>query len=708
MKFPFPQLVKKRFPWNIISHPVVLAIGATLLVLLIFPLNLPKYKAEITDKRKIPIPEVMIWDDLENDGSSDRIFTYNNTVGTTALTIDLYPSMNTVEWDLRGIVPENRNEFLTTGDYDGDGKKEVYVFTISNDSILLHIISDFRNPRPALTNRFIAKVGLLNGKSDAEIISARMEDLNGDGNKELIFGITTGFSIYPRNIYAYDIAHDFLLSSPKSGFQLQEILQEDISGDDKSEILLDGYAPGNTGLNYPYNDSSCWLMVFNRKLQFGFDPIEFPGVHGGIFQVGMPKKDGHSSLWVLWCPPHNLMKNIRLFRVDCPGKVTAERDMVEFPREFIISKPFIVRNGENVNVAIPVENHGIYLFDTAFRLVRKIDPGISISSPTFMDIDLDGSDEMLAQSTGLTQFAIFRHDFRYPVILDLGLSDGRKTRISLITEKGSSPKIFIDSGDMQYTLAYDLNPQYAFKWIFYSLIYFSILLFTLLVSKIQKNRMLKRYKTEKKINELQLKIVRNQMDPHFTMNAINSVIAAVNRNEKEKATANLYHFSLLYRSLVLSADKISRPLQEEIGFTENYLALEKFRFDGHFNYTISIDPSVNPEWMIPKMVIQSPVENAVKHGLLGKTEGGTLKIHASTDDGHLVLVIEDNGIGRKKAMQTDQHSTGKGLQIMDQFLDLYHKITGLIVHSRIIDLYTANGEPAGTRVIIHIPVSSKT
>ena len=117
-----------------------------------------------------------------------------------------------------------------------------------------------------------------------------MDDLNGDGYKELIFGITTGFSIFPRNIYAYDIVHDTLISSPKSGFSFQEIRQQDINGDGKNEILLTGYSPGNTKSDYPYNDSSCWLMVLDRKLDFLFKPIEFQGIHGSLTPIKIPKR----------------------------------------------------------------------------------------------------------------------------------------------------------------------------------------------------------------------------------------------------------------------------------------------------------------------------------------------------------------------------------------------------------------------------------
>jgi LytS/YehU family sensor histidine kinase len=257
---------------------------------------------------------------------------------------------------------------------------------------------------------------------------------------------------------------------------------------------------------------------------------------------------------------------------------------------------------------------------------------------------------------------------------------------------------------MDYLISYDRNPMYYGKWGLYAGIYLIILLFTLLIRKIQRIQIEKRILIEKKITELQLKIVRNQMDPHFTMNAINSVIDAVNRQENEEAGLNLVLFSKMYRSLVLSADKIKRTLKEEIDFTENYLALERFRFRKKFDFTIVIDPKIDLQWEVPKMVIQSPVENAVKHGLYNKPSGGKIAIQAFVNGNILVLSVQDNGIGRDLAAQSEEKSTGMGTQIMDQFLGLYYTITGKKVTLHVEDLYDPGGNPCGTKVIIQIPM----
>jgi LytS/YehU family sensor histidine kinase len=191
------------------------------------------------------------------------------------------------------------------------------------------------------------------------------------------------------------------------------------------------------------------------------------------------------------------------------------------------------------------------------------------------------------------------------------------------------------------------------------------------------------------------------MDPHFTMNTINAVIDAINRERKEEARDNLVHFSKLYRSLILSADRIKRTLQEELEFTRDYLALEQFRFLDQFTWEIVTDDNVSLYREVPKMVIQAPVENAIKHGLLKKEGAGRIRIHVSEEENRLIIEVTDDGIGRAKA-SAEQNSTGKGMQIMEQFFDLYYKVTGLRVTSAISDLYDPETGVGGTRVVTTI------
>jgi hypothetical protein len=111
-----------------------------------------------------------------------------------------------------------------------------------------------------------------------------MDDLDGDGNKELIFGISSGFSLYPRNVYAYYIDQDSLVSSPTSSYHIKGIVQADITGNGKREILLHGYASSNIDVqNATYHDHTNWLMVLNQNLGFLFEPLDLGGRYESCF-----------------------------------------------------------------------------------------------------------------------------------------------------------------------------------------------------------------------------------------------------------------------------------------------------------------------------------------------------------------------------------------------------------------------------------------
>jgi LytS/YehU family sensor histidine kinase len=254
-------------------------------------------------------------------------------------------------------------------------------------------------------------------------------------------------------------------------------------------------------------------------------------------------------------------------------------------------------------------------------------------------------------------------------------------------------------------LSYLINPMFYWRWAIYAGIYLSILLFTLFVRRVQRIQIQRRYDTEKSITELQLKIVRNQLDPHFVLNAINSIMGSVYKQKKEEAVEHLQQFAQMYRSMVLSSDKITRTLTDEMAFTENYLKMEQFRFNMKFQYTFAIDPAIDKTVEVPKMIVQSYTENAIKHGLVCRKEGGgILEIQAHQDDHQLILTIKDNGRGRKEAVKAGSNSTGKGLEMMNNLYDLYYKITNRKINAEISDLADGDGNPTGTSVKVTIPI----
>ncbi|MEI7491410.1 MAG: histidine kinase [Bacteroidota bacterium] len=321
-----------------------------------------------------------------------------------------------------------------------------------------------------------------------------------------------------------------------------------------------------------------------------------------------------------------------------------------------------------------------------------------------IDLDADGVKEIVSLDPARLLFTEYRSDLTDPVSIKLPEGRWFNTQYSVINVPRAAPLLSVFNGIYELKLFYKINPFYYSRWLVYLAIFLAIYLFILLIRRIQRNQILKQQKTEKKITELQMKVVRNQMDPHFTMNAVNSVISAINENEKEQATNHLIYFSKMYRHLVLTADKIKCTLAEELDFTRNYLTMEQFRFRDKFDFDFEIQPELNLNLEVPKMVIQSPVENAVKHGLMNLPGKGHLKVRANTSDHILILEITDNGIGRANAARLSQHSTGKGMKAMEEFLKLYQKVTGLKAETVIHDLTDKEGNPAGTKVTVKIQI----
>jgi sensor histidine kinase YesM len=112
---------------------------------------------------------------------------------------------------------------------------------------------------------------------------------------------------------------------------------------------------------------------------------------------------------------------------------------------------------------------------------------------------------------------------------------------------------------------------------------------------------------------------------------------------------------------------------------------------------------VDPETIIPKMIIQLHVENALKHGLLPKKTGGMIDIAISNDQENLVITITDNGVGRSLASKNISQSTGKGMKILGQFFETYNNHNKNKLRQEIIDLFDNENNPAGTQVKIYVP-----
>jgi LytS/YehU family sensor histidine kinase len=301
---------------------------------------------------------------------------------------------------------------------------------------------------------------------------------------------------------------------------------------------------------------------------------------------------------------------------------------------------------------------------------------------------------------------ITRADFSDPVAIVNPLGTGDRL-FSVIREAGKTSKLFTQKGNRCIIGSYERNPLYYLKYPVWFTIYLLVLGFILLIRYLQRRTLRQMVNAEKKIAEMQLLLLRNQLDPHFTFNVINSISASILQSKPEEANRNLLTLSRLMRSGVMHSDNLSRSLAEELEFLHNYLDLMKARTDAGFEYRIEIADTVDLQLHVPRMITQIYAENAIKHGLRPLPSGGILVIRVSCDGKNIRLEIEDNGVGRHKAKANGSHGTGKGMTIMDQSIIIFNKFNQKKIRLDIADLEDGQGLSRGTLVTVVIPVGMK-
>lgn len=243
------------------------------------------------------------------------------------------------------------------------------------------------------------------------------------------------------------------------------------------------------------------------------------------------------------------------------------------------------------------------------------------------------------------------------------ISQAARFRKDLSTKQNRITSLESDRelSESQYQLTVEQSKRQ--KVIIYSLIggLFLLLLVAFLMYKYIRQQRLAN-------NLLALKSLRSQMNPHFIFNALNSVNSFIASNDERTANKYLTDFSKLMRAVLENSEEDFIPLEKEIELLQLYTQLEHFRFQDKFDYAIQVDDKIKvADFVIPPMLLQPYIENAVWHGLRYKKEKGKLNIDISQEkEDEIKITITDDGIGRKKskalktANQKKQNSKGMG------------------------------------------------
>ena len=276
-------------------------------------------------------------------------------------------------------------------------------------------------------------------------------------------------------------------------------------------------------------------------------------------------------------------------------------------------------------------------------------------------------------------------------VLQLTESNLREERERLISYQKES----IQAKEM---ITIQLNRQ------IFIIVIFAVLLLFLLFFLIFRSRQNKLKQSQKEA-ELSQSLLRSQMNPHFIFNAMSGIQSYIYSHEPEKSSQFLVNFSRLIRLILENSSKEFIPLELELEIIEKYLTTQKMRFEDRFDFKLNIDELlVEKQVLIPPMITQPFIENAIEHGQLHTLIDGCINISITEENKMLQIIISDNGVGRKGSKNTQKIKTHNSMAIditreRIRIINQKYKTKGSL---KIRDYDELN--EIGTEVIIKIPL----
>jgi len=270
--------------------------------------------------------------------------------------------------------------------------------------------------------------------------------------------------------------------------------------------------------------------------------------------------------------------------------------------------------------------------------------------------------------------------------------------------------IYRDQETEIFEYRFEIRPPYWQQWWFYLLLVFSAALIVFLIAryiltqvKKRNTELLEKETLSKDLAQTKLKALRSQMNPHFIFNSLNSIQDLVLQQDVDKSYDYIVLFADLVRSTLNYSEQEFISIDKELEFLKVYLELEKLRYGEEFSYTINYTGSY--DIIVPSLVVQPFIENALLHGLLNKKGSKKLDITFEMDK-QMICTVTDNGIGRVKAAkikerQQKQHASfstsaiKKRMEILSQQFEMEAKFE----YQDLIE----NGEISGTIAIITMP-----
>lgn len=259
------------------------------------------------------------------------------------------------------------------------------------------------------------------------------------------------------------------------------------------------------------------------------------------------------------------------------------------------------------------------------------------------------------------------------------------------------------------SLSITVTPPYWKRIWFIILFALTLSGFLYLIYYLRMGELKRRNELINNINLYKQQSLRQQMNPHFIFNTLNSIQYYILEKDTISSHKYLTKFARLMRYTLDNSLHSAIPLRDELESLKLYLELEALRLQDKFTYDIDYQNNEAVlDIKIPTLMIQPFVENAIWHGIMLKPDkSGHVQITIRDMDTSVLCTIQDDGVGREQARKiqetTNKAHRSRGFQITQQRIELLNSMYGEKFNIQIVDLYTADGNPMGTRVTINIP-----
>ena len=215
-------------------------------------------------------------------------------------------------------------------------------------------------------------------------------------------------------------------------------------------------------------------------------------------------------------------------------------------------------------------------------------------------------------------------------------------------------------------------------------------------------------RSKNRLMELENRLLRTQLNPHFLFNAMGAIQQYLYSQEDPQMISDyLGKFSKLTRMILNYSKKEFISLEEELTFLQYYVDLQKIRFEVPFEFQLEVDDNIDPdELLIPPMLTQPFIENAIEHGFLHKQEKGHIQMSIREKDQQILVTVEDDGIGRKQAaaLRKQTRHQSHATQITKDRLKIIQKRLKQNTELLVKDLLDQNQQVTGTQVQLNLPL----